>query len=294
MVEYLRGLEPRRGCGYRHVGKLYIRGEGILVPCHRLPFPLTACPVCGEGIKFTRGWVRLNPRRLLRECGDEVIACPQCGEQMEKANEFAERKFVNIWLCKDCRIAIKRHPEPCSCDIHCPVCHPPEKAFMLWVGEKYYPTPHDFAIEAEKLGVSKAVPSIPRDFELGKTLVYLAHRKAVDLYIENKNTLVGYEMKKHSGIFMAFRPTHFEILIKESDYKAKKEEYDKLEERGIKVIVVPDNYDEMVAKAEEEYKSRKSKRHKNKAKSKSNNNTLAKLISDTVKKVEAKAERWND
>ena len=102
----------------------------------------------------------------------------------------------------------------------------------------------------------KAVPSIPRDFELGISLVYLAHRKAVDLYIENKNTLVGYEIKKHSGIFMAFRPTHFEILVKESDYKAKKEEYDKLEEKGIKVIVVPDNYDEMVAKAEEEYKKK--------------------------------------
>jgi len=261
MVEYLKGLEPRRGCGYRQVGKLYIRGIGAFKECHRLPFPLTACPVCGEGIKFTRGWVRLQARKLLKECGEEIIICPQCGEQMVKSDQFAGKNFRNIWLCENCRIAIERNPEPCTCDEHCPICNPPEKAFMLWVGEKFYPTPHDFTIEAERLGISKAVPSIPKDFELGKTIVYLAHRKAVNLYVESKNTLVGYEIKKHAGIFMSFRPTHFEILVKESDYNANKEEYDKLEEKGIKIIVVPDNYDEMVAKAEEEYK-KKSRRRK--------------------------------
>lgn len=262
MVEYLKGLEPRRGCGYRQVGKLYIRGVGAFKECHRLPFPLTACPVCGEGIKFTRGWVRLQARKLLKECGEEIIICPQCGEQMEKADEFAERKFVNIWLCKNCRIAIKRPSEPCTCGEKCSMCHPPEKAFMLWVGEKFYPTPHDFTNEALELGICKAVPSIPRDFELGKSIVYLAHRKAVNLYVEDKNTLMGYKIKEHSGIFMTFRPTHFEILVKESDYKAKKEEYDELEEKGIKVIIVPDNYDEMVAKAEEEYKKKSRRRRR--------------------------------
>jgi len=179
---------------------------------------------------------------------------------MEKADEFVGEKFRNIWLCEQCKIALERNPEQCTCDQHCPVCHPPEKAFMLWVGEKFYPTPQDFAIEAEKLGISKAVPSIPKDFELGKTIVYLAHRKALNLYVETKNNLIGYEIKKHAGIFMSFKPTHFEILVKESDYNANKDKYDSLEEKGIKVIVVPDNYDEMVAKAEEQYKRNKSRK----------------------------------
>jgi len=247
MPRYLSGLEPRRGCGYRKVGKLYVRGFGTFRECHRLPIPLTTCPVCGAGIGFTRGWMRLQAKKLLKECGEEVITCPQCGEQMIRSHMFDR----NVWLCENCGIGIERAPEPCNCDENCEVCHPPEKAFMLWVGEKYYPTPHDFMSEAIELGVSKAVPSIPRDFELGKTLVYLAHRKAVDIYIPNKNTITGYKVEKHSGIFMSFRPTHFELLVKESDYNAKKDEYDELEKKGIQIIVVPDNYDEMVKKAEE-------------------------------------------
>ena len=268
MPTYLRELEPRRGCGYRKVGKLYIRGIGAFKECHRLPIPLTVCPVCGEGIKFTRGWVRLNPRKLFGECKEETLRCPICGEVMVDAGKNKSKVFEDIlwihWVCEDCKVGYASKQRVCTCDEHCPICNPPEKAFMLWVGEKFYPTPHDFTIEAERLGISKAVPSIPKDFELGETIVYLAHRKAVNLYVESKNTLVGYEIKKHAGIFMSFRPTHFEILVKESDYNANKEEYDKLEEKGIKIIVVPDNYDEMVAKAEEEYKkkSRGRKRRK--------------------------------
>jgi len=266
MVEYLKGLEPRRGCGYRQVGKLYIRGEGNFKPCHRLPILLTVCPVCGGGIKFTRGWVRLNPRKLFGECKEETLRCPICGEVMvdagkNKSKVFEDRLWIH-WVCENCKVGFASKERVCRCDEHCSVCHPPEKAFMLWVGEKFYPTPLDFTIEAERLGISKAVPSIPRDFELGKSIVYLAHRKAVNLYIEDKNTLTGYKIKECSGIFMTFRPTHFEILIKESEYKAKKEEYDGLEEKGIKIIVVPDNYDEMVAKAEEEYKKKLRKRRK--------------------------------
>ena len=67
-----------------------------------------------------------------------------------------------------------------------------------------------------------------------------------------------------------------------------------MEEQGIEIIVVPDNYEEMVKKAEEEYKAKKSKKYKKKNKSTSNNKTLAELIAKTVEKVEAKGESWND
>lgn len=260
MVRYLEGLEPRRGCGYRRVGKLYVRGSGVFAECHRLPIPLTVCPICGSGIKHTRGWIRLNPRKLFGTCTEGIIRCPECGGEMIKAEEFAGKKFRRIWLCDSCKIALERHPELCTCGKNCPVCNPPEKVFMLWVGEKYYPTPSDFISEAMELGVSKAVPSIPKDFELGKSIVFLAHRKAVDMFIENPETLTGYEVKKFPGIFMTFVPTHFEILVRKSDYEANKDKYEEMEKRGIEIIVVPDNYEEMVAKAEEEYKARKSRR----------------------------------
>ena len=250
MVKYLNGLEPRRGCGYRKVGKLYIIGEGIFTPCHRLPLPLTVCPVCGEGIKFTRGWIRLNPRKLFGTCKDETVRCPECGEEMRATDEFAGKKFRKIWLCNECKIALDRGSETCTCGDSCYVCNPPKRAYMLWVGEKYYPTPNHFTIEAMNLGISKAVPSIPKDFELGKTIVYLAHRKAVSMYIENPNTLTGYEVKKHSGIFMCFKPTRFEMLVKRSDFEQNKSKYLEMEKQKIEFVLVPDYYYEHALKAE--------------------------------------------
>jgi len=265
MVRRLEGLEPRRGCGYRHVGKLYIIGSGIATYCHRLPIPLTRCPVCGEGIKFTRGWIRLNPLRLFDVCGNEVIRCPECGEVMKASDEFAGRKLNKLLLvCDNCKIAISKNFSMCTCNKECYVCNPPEKAFMLWVGEKFYPTPRDFSLEAEKLGVCKAVPSIPKDFEIGKSIVYLAHRKAVTTYIEDPETLTGYKTEKTPGIFLAFIPLRFELLVKESDYNKNKEKYDEMEERGIEIVLVPDNYDEIVKRAEEEYKKKRKKGKKSK------------------------------
>ena len=242
MVRYLSGLEPRRGCGYRKVGKLYVVGIGIFKGCHRLPLPLTVCPICGNGIKHTRGWIRLKPRRLFGTCSEGVVRCPECGEEMTRTNEFMGKPFKTVWYCNECKVALEGWSEKCTCDEKCNVCNPPKKAFMLWVGEKFYPTPTHFALEAEMLGVCKAVPSIPKDFELGKTIVYLAHRKAVNMYVENPNTLTGYEVKKHAGIFMSFKPTRFEMLVKKSDFETNEEKYMEMEKRGIEIVVVPDNY----------------------------------------------------
>jgi len=289
MVRYLKSLEPRRGCGYRHVGKLYVIGTGLARECHRLPLPLTFCPVCGSGFKHTRGWVKLNPAKIFGKCPSEYLEiCPFCGEPLERVD--------NIWVkCLGCEAKIEFPKfERCECIKGCYVCNPPEKAFLLWVGEKYYPTPEHFINEAIKLGVSKAVPSIPKDFELGVSKVYLAHLKAVRAEVKDEQTLTGYKPIKIAGIFYAFIPQRFELLVKESDFKAEEEKYLKMEEQGIEIIVVPDNYEEMVKKAEEEYKAKKSKKYKKKNKSTSNNKTLAELIAKTVEKVEAKGESWND
>jgi len=56
--------ESKRGCGYRKVGGLYLVGDGIFVPCDRLPYLLETCPVCGHGIHFTRSMTEINPLKL--------------------------------------------------------------------------------------------------------------------------------------------------------------------------------------------------------------------------------------
>lgn len=172
--------EPKRGCGYRKVGGLYLVGGELSAPCDRLPMETTICPCCGEGIKQSRAWTWIDPVKLF--------------EGMHK---------------------------PCSCDCGCPVCYPSlvfpfkERSGLLWVGEQFYPTPADFSMEAARLGVSRRISSIPRNFELGKTWVFFGHPKAIE-----RNGSVFDEpgaARWAKGIICAFRPTRIERIVLKSE-----------------------------------------------------------------------------
>ena len=206
--------EPIRGCGYRHVGGLYLCGNYISVPCDRLPYPLDICPVCGGGIKVSRAFTKINALRLFG------------------------------------------YHEPCS-DQHpgCFVCEPKDQtAFIMGVGERYYKTPADFSMEANRLGISKRIPHIPKELILGQTVVYLAHPKACQIQqavaVQQAMAIVeGYQTKRpkllesarverRQGIFSAFIPQRVEKLIWEKD--ATGEEIEKLGKRGITPVVIKD------------------------------------------------------
>lgn len=131
-------VEPKRGCGYRKIGGLYLVGNPGGFSCDRLPFPLTTCPTCGAGIKFSRGWTWVFPYNLFE--GDHAPC-----------------------YCKDrCPIC---HPLKMG-----------EKAGLMWVGEQFY-TPQTFVQEALTLGISKRIPAVPQGLQLGKTWVLIAHKK---------------------------------------------------------------------------------------------------------------------
>ena len=38
------------------------------ISCHRLPLNIPVCPVCGQGIKFTRGFTWINPGKIFGDC----------------------------------------------------------------------------------------------------------------------------------------------------------------------------------------------------------------------------------
>ena len=73
--------EDMRGCGFRKISSegrvfYYLCGSGIALPCDRLPYKLTTCPVCGSGLKFHRGFQWLDWHRYAGEhngCG-----CDEC------------------------------------------------------------------------------------------------------------------------------------------------------------------------------------------------------------------------
>ncbi len=207
--------EAVRGCGYRKVGGLYLVGEYIVVPCDRLPYPLDCCPVCGGGVKVSRGYTKINPLQLFG------------------FHHPCKERFANCFVCS-----------PTS-----------DPAFIMNVGERHYPKPEDFMEEAMSQGVSKRIPFVPKEMELGKTVVYLAHPRACRLVDSTvlqqamalikggdggdqprlvETDKVDYKL----GIFSAFIPQRVEKLIWERD--ATPEEIKKLEKRGITPVIIKD------------------------------------------------------
>jgi hypothetical protein len=198
-------VEEKRGCGYRKVGGMYLVGGILSAPCDRLPYPLEVCPTCNQGIKVSRGFTEILPYEL-------------------------------FGIHKDCQDKVK----PCV------MCYPNKyrPGYIMIVGERHYPKPSDFIKEGHNLGVCKRIPFVPKDLILKKTVIYLAHHKAI---IKRGNGKVGKKgqtkmLEYATGIFCAFVPTKIEQLVWESQLKGKKGKGLKqsLKKRGITPVPIPD------------------------------------------------------
>lgn len=185
-------VESKRGCGWRHSGNdgvgLYLMGSGIWEACERLPFPLTVCPCCGAGIKFSRGFTWIDPVELFHDGAE-----PICHHHNPE---------YGISSVSD------GHAHTA-----CPLCYPydvaGERAGLMWVGDRYY-SPQSFAREAAERGISKRIASVPNDFVFGEHFVFLAHIKAVS---DLSQWQIGQEIKCTPGVFMVFKPSHVDLVI---------------------------------------------------------------------------------
>jgi hypothetical protein len=196
-------VEPRRGCGYRKIGGLYLVCPPGGMECDRLPHALTVCPVCSCGIKQTRGFTWIDVGRLFG------------GPHAQTA---------------------KKGVSGCYCESSCPLCSGNiGRGGLLWIGEAFYPTPTAFKIEANRLGISRRITALPRDFALGETWILLGHPKAAP------NPDRDPEAPAYlPGIFMAFRPTAVEKILAESD-RSDTDKIANLEKAGVTPVFVPDN-----------------------------------------------------
>ena len=116
--------------------------------------------------------------------------------------------------------------EPCSrpgCILGAPL---PERAGLLWVGEKFYPKTEDFIAEAAVMGISRRLTAIPKGLEVGKTLVLFAHRHG------GARPETG---ERGPGIFSAIIPSRIEYVVKDDD---KPEKLAALEKRGVELVRV--------------------------------------------------------
>jgi len=207
-------IEAKRGCGYRHVGALYLVGSGIHFSCDALPLEITPCPTCHFTIPFTRGFLWVHKDYLWYKTEGHYYSREGC----------------------------KCHHEG---RLFCPICFPnkniEDNALLMWCGSKYY-TPDEFVKEAQEMGVSKRIAEIPKDLVLGKTWVLLAHPK-VPFWVEGKQqNLKGEAMNErveNPAIFYVFQPQKIEMLIWKSE--ATSQHILELKKKGITPIVVPDN-----------------------------------------------------
>ena len=117
-----RSYEPKRGCGFRKTGGLYLVSGAGIVPCGRFPIEATTCPTCGHGIKPSRTFTWVDGDAIKKMAPACSIVPP-------------EREFL------------------IGTGGSCPAC-PMDDGYKLgrtglvWIGEKYYPTPESFMIEA--------------------------------------------------------------------------------------------------------------------------------------------------
>lgn len=174
------------------------------------------------------GWRKINALYLVGS--GSFIPCHRLPVKIPEVAFFRGYKGINpkklIGLCP------RLYKFECPCDVFCNICNPPDSDIhgLMYVGESYY-TPDSFMSEAIKMGISKRIHNIPDNLILGSSIVYLAYNK-MPFQVNNGTEYLP-------AIFIAFKPSRIETLIRQSD--ATEDKLQELRGKGITPVVVPDN-----------------------------------------------------
>lgn len=190
--------EGARKCGYRKVHGLYLCSNAPVRACGKLPLPLTTCPCCGQGIRFSRSWTWVDSTALF-------AAAP-------------------------CLLAENRET---MAGCGCPLDKGVGRAGLLWVGEMFYGSPDIYNQEADALGISRRIKFVPHEFELGMW-VLLAHRKAIKTAQPTSDNLKNGTLYT-PGIFRVFQPDRIEYIL---DGSESDDDIDALVKRGLTPVLL--------------------------------------------------------
>ncbi|MDX1493542.1 MAG: hypothetical protein R3253_05765 [Longimicrobiales bacterium] len=211
--------ESARGCGYRKEGGLYLVGPPPSAPCCVLPVPLPVCPTCQAGIKPARGWTWTQPAELFKNLS------PTCATPGSlRVRKEGEQIKIEGAACPMIRMGLGEI----------------QSAGIIWVGEAYYSTPEIFLREARRMGVSRKIGAVPRDFKLGETWVLLAHRSAVPRVLE-----LGREPEFEPGVFSIFKPERIEIVVSPDAAEHEAGVIKGYRDRGLTPVIVEPDEEQM-------------------------------------------------
>lgn len=201
---------PKRGCGYLTRGSLYLRGEGspdgILPPFVEYEYPLlyleqhfrTYKPINGLQMELALGFAH-TPKEYRNQTipQDDIFNLMgrlkyQRRKIMEDSEELKPNKDINVG---ELDLAW-------GFDL------------LMWVGEKFYPTPDDFVFECRKHGLSKKIPlNEPPQIIPGITRLFIIH----PLAIEKKNPgIIGYSYLTRA-IYTKRKDGHIPKWIQDQD-----------------------------------------------------------------------------
>lgn len=227
-------IEAARGCGFRKKGGLYLIAGKPNAPCGRLPIPLDICPCCHGGIKPTRGWTWVQPKPLFaaKPCAYQGLAIDSEGPT----------------------VMFLPHSEPALSGIHrtCPLSDQnlPERAGLLWIGGAFYKRPEDYMSEAARMGLSRRISAVPKDFVVGETWVLLAHRECIpngvvmtgdcdcgtpDGVDKHLDRCSVFEKAYQAGVFTMFKPERIEYVVKGTETD---DELEAVVARGLTPVMV--------------------------------------------------------
>jgi hypothetical protein len=134
----------------------------------------------------------------------ELLVCRCCGHGHKPSRGFS-------WIMSDIFF-----PGDCRQKKFCILSCQGIQMGLMWVGEKYYHKPADFTREALAIGISKRIAQIPKEFQIGKTFIALAHHRT-------------------HAVFMVFRPTAIEYVVTGTETD---EQLEKLAKRGLTLVKV--------------------------------------------------------
>jgi len=186
----------------RIIGASYLVADsGILLPCSKMPYELGTCPVCSEGISFTRSYKWIDAKKFTGgTCENPPSYCVGC--------PFEASEAMLMWVGGSFYTTEKFIAEAGEMGISKRINAIPRK---LKLGETW-------VLLAHKKGMKKHIVE-----------------QVEGLMTTVEKTIIV------PAIFYAFKPTHIEkIVTQEMLDVMTSEEKEKEETRGVRFVVVPD------------------------------------------------------